>query len=315
MLRLAGGLRFFLVLMVGLAALPGPLAAQDALTQTFTAHDGLYTLHYPEGWVAELEPNGLVLANSLASLTQFDDSMFPPPPHTVLLVKLDLLTGLSATRQDLAQPLTPDVVASLLQRAWLEARLVDSSGTVASFTLGQHPTASVALASSQQQAEAIIFVTEIDGYNHVFIAMGSGGELAAYEPVFRAIIASLEVPTVALPPPLPDQTLQIGAVIHASLAQPSGDSWYFDGQDGQSVTIVLVGNFDTMLELYGPDGQLLAQNDDVDISYTSLIENISLPASGVYRVVAKAFSTGSGPYVLVIGLPRPVRAPSDSFVA
>lgn len=313
MLRLSRYLLALFVWMVGLATFPHPLAAQVALTQTFTAQDGKYSLRYPEGWVYELEPNGLVLANSAASLTQYDDSIFPPPPSTILLVKLDLMTGLSATRQDVTQPLTPDIVASMLKQAWLEAHLVDTAGAVETFYLGSHSTASVALTSSQQQAEAIIFVTQIDGSNYVFIGMGTYGELAAYKATFMAIIESLEIQTFTLPAPLADQILQIGAVIHASLTQSSGDNWYFEGAAGQIVSIVLVGNFDTVLELYSPEGVLLAQNDDVDISYTSLIESVSLPVSGVYRVVVRAFSIGRGPYVLVIGLPRPVLSPADGL--
>jgi hypothetical protein len=315
MLRLGAVLRIFYVLIVGLLFSAVPLTAQDALTQTFTAQNGLYSLDYPQGWVYDLEPNGLVLANSLASLTQYDDSIFPPLPNTILLAKLDLLTGLSASRQDLTQPLRPEVVASMLQQSWLEAGLVDTVGEVQTFYLGQHATASVALASSQQQAEAIIFVTEISGCDYVFIAMGSLGQLAAYQPTFLSIVESLEIQAVAQSAPTPDQLLQIGAITHAYLSQSHTDCWYFEAQAGEAVTIALVGNFDTFLELYAPDGALLAQNDDVDISYASLIENITLPTSGEYRIVVRAFSVGSGPYVLVVGHPNIFIQPDQGFAA
>jgi len=47
--------------------------------------------------------------------------------------------------------------------------------------------------------------------------------------------------------------------------------------------------FDTYLELYGPDGQLLTANDDAGSTSRSEISNFILPVSGEYQIVARAF--------------------------
>jgi hypothetical protein len=59
--------------------------------------------------------------------------------------------------------------------------------------------------------------------------------------------------------------------------------------------------FDTYLELHGPDGSLVARNDDAAPGvFDSRIE-ILAPTTGSYRVIANAFRPeGRGPYRLHI---------------
>ena len=81
--------------------------------------------------------------------------------------------------------------------------------------------------------------------------------------------------------------------------------WQLEGRAGQIVTVTMQageGSLDPLLRLYGPDGELVAWNDDaadVDLGTTAQIVLVTLPADGVYRLDATRFD-GSGPYSLVV---------------
>lgn len=82
-------------------------------------------------------------------------------------------------------------------------------------------------------------------------------------------------------------------------------TWEFEGSAGQTLTLTMQpgeGSLDPMLLLYGPDGELVAWNDDaadVDMGTTAQIVLQTLPADGTYRLDATRFD-GSGPYSLVV---------------
>ena len=81
------------------------------------------------------------------------------------------------------------------------------------------------------------------------------------------------------------------------------DYYRFAGQAGDIVTISMTGleRFaDTYLELYGPDGILLATDDDGGEGLAALIDGFRLPTDGTYRIVARAFSGERGPYELTL---------------
>lgn len=69
-------------------------------------------------------------------------------------------------------------------------------------------------------------------------------------------------------------------------------------ESGDVLTIALFaisGDLDTVLTLYAPDGSLAATNDDYQgMSNSSIIENYSVPESGVYRLVASRFRGEAG---------------------
>ncbi|WP_396442578.1 MULTISPECIES: trypsin-like peptidase domain-containing protein [unclassified Limnospira] len=87
---------------------------------------------------------------------------------------------------------------------------------------------------------------------------------------------------------------------------PSDGSLYreysFDGEAGQSVRIDLTSSdFDTYLALFGPNGRLVGENDDISNADTNSRLTVTLPATGPYRVVVNAFdSTGRGQYLLTV---------------
>ncbi len=94
-------------------------------------------------------------------------------------------------------------------------------------------------------------------------------------------------------------SLSYGDTVTGTLNQTQ-DSWTFEGRAGDSVTIAMTSaDFDTYLELYGPDGQVVTTNDDGGQGLNSLIDNFVLPADGTYTIVARSFANaGTGSYSL-----------------
>lgn len=81
---------------------------------------------------------------------------------------------------------------------------------------------------------------------------------------------------------------------------PMADSYTFDGEAGESMTIELQSEeFDTTLLLKGPDGQDITSNDDYGGTLNSTIV-IELPESGTYSAVASSFSGEGGNYQIEV---------------
>ena len=77
---------------------------------------------------------------------------------------------------------------------------------------------------------------------------------------------------------------------------PMEDAYPFDGDAGQTMTIELKSDeFDPVLLLRGPDGEILTSNDDYGGTLYSTIV-IELPETGIYNAVASSFSGQGGAY-------------------
>jgi tetratricopeptide (TPR) repeat protein len=86
---------------------------------------------------------------------------------------------------------------------------------------------------------------------------------------------------------------------------PMQDEYPFEGTAGQAVLISMSSDvFDTVVVLVGPDGQELAFNDDYARSLNSTIV-ITLPTTGTYTVLARAFSGQGGAYSLAVNPATP----------
>lgn len=77
------------------------------------------------------------------------------------------------------------------------------------------------------------------------------------------------------------------------------EEWTFDAAAGDVVIIAMSSDdFDTYLELIGPNGSIIDENDDYD-GLNSQIGPIGLEDSGTYTIVARGYSSRpSGDYVL-----------------
>jgi hypothetical protein len=83
------------------------------------------------------------------------------------------------------------------------------------------------------------------------------------------------------------------------------DRWQFEGVGGQTVTLTMrpvSGTLDPQVRLVGPDGVLLAENDDAAdpaLGSSAQIARVTLAQTGTYTVEAARF-TGAGGYELAI---------------
>jgi hypothetical protein len=98
-------------------------------------------------------------------------------------------------------------------------------------------------------------------------------------------------------------TIARGTTERAVVGDDTDDGWTFNGELGVSVTIEAVspdGNLDPQLYLYDSNGQLIAENDDIEFgeNQNSRIE-IRLPSNGQYTIVVSSFGSG-GDYELTL---------------
>jgi len=94
--------------------------------------------------------------------------------------------------------------------------------------------------------------------------------------------------------------IEYGQTVEGTLAEGAEHGWFFEGAEGDVVTIAMNAlgeGLDCYLELYGPDGTALTDDDDSGERLNALIEYYELPADGTYRVIARSgILGGAGPY-------------------
>lgn len=97
-------------------------------------------------------------------------------------------------------------------------------------------------------------------------------------------------------------TISAGETVTGELQDWTGDAWLFVGSEGDQVTISLESDeFDTVLEIWGPDLAPIESDDDGGVGTNSLIEDLRLPGPGTYNIVARGYSRGErGSYTLTV---------------
>ncbi|MGL5081899.1 MAG: DVUA0089 family protein [Microcoleaceae cyanobacterium] len=152
--------------------------------------------------------------------------------------------------------------------------------------------------------DAKIVVTLPQDGTYTFLANSyDAGELGGYQLQLRT--ATLRQPSAS--PPVEGMILkQEGSLNSGDAVLPSDGSLYdeytFEGQAGQSVTIRIDSpDFDPYVALFGPNGRLVAENDDASRVDKNAGITVTLPMAGVYRVVVNAYdNTGRGQYLLTV---------------
>ncbi|MGD8813486.1 MAG: PPC domain-containing protein [Anaerolineales bacterium] len=95
-----------------------------------------------------------------------------------------------------------------------------------------------------------------------------------------------------LHPPVGGGSLSIGETKTGSLANWTGDAWTFTGTAGNTISIGARSEaFDTVLAIYGPDLHREAYDDDGLGDLNSLVSGFTLPSSGRFTAVVRAFSS------------------------
>lgn len=102
-----------------------------------------------------------------------------------------------------------------------------------------------------------------------------------------------------------DRTVAIGDFVSSSITGSlSVRSYTLAGTAGEAVRIRMDALFgqalDPILELYGPDGQLVASNDDSREGGLNSLLEATLPSDGVYRIDATSFQATTGDFVLSV---------------
>ncbi|MDO9415555.1 PPC domain-containing protein [Pararhizobium sp.] len=78
-------------------------------------------------------------------------------------------------------------------------------------------------------------------------------------------------------------------------------AWEFAGSKGQHIAVAVVGNWDSVLELYRPGGiRLLTRDDNSGADGQALIDGVTLPDDGVYRIVVSGRKGEAGVFKLFI---------------
>jgi len=95
-------------------------------------------------------------------------------------------------------------------------------------------------------------------------------------------------------------TLTYNDRINSSINDAIGEYWSFYGRAGDRVTIAMDGynSFDTYLELYDPNEDLLVSNDDDGPNNNALIVDYVLPVTGTYIINARGYNGATGSYTL-----------------
>ena len=94
--------------------------------------------------------------------------------------------------------------------------------------------------------------------------------------------------------------IEIGETVTATLAEGVEDRWTFFANAGNTLSIGLTSDdFDSYLELFDADAELLAQDDDTGGNRDAVIEDFTFDISGTYTIVARSYgNSGSGEYTL-----------------
>jgi hypothetical protein len=128
--------------------------------------------------------------------------------------------------------------------------------------------------------------------------------------------AELPNPRPTLPPPvqptepvkpLTDQLSADAPVINYNdikegvIDEPgAADEWVFNAQAGERVNVVLNSQFDSYLELYNPDGELIASNDDSGDNLTAALFDVALNKTGPYGIIVRGYDGSMGNYALAL---------------
>lgn len=113
---------------------------------------------------------------------------------------------------------------------------------------------------------------------------------------------------------VPERDLVVGEPVTSAIAEDSPREPYrqrraryfaFDGAAGDPVELILRSDtVDAYLHLEGPDGALLAEDDDGAGNLDARV-HLVLPLAGRYRVIASTYDDTTGPFTLLLRRHRP----------
>lgn len=150
----------------------------------------------------------------------------------------------------------------------------------------------------------IVGTLPVDGTYLLMANSSEAGQAGTYQ--LRAQAATVGSPNAASQERFRFVLQQQGILGPGSFVLPSDGSLFrvhtFEGRAGQSVTINLASpDFKTYLALIDPRGQSIGENDQVSQDDNNSSLTVTLPQTGIYRVIVNAYDRrGRGRYLLTI---------------
>ena len=146
-----------------------------------------------------------------------------------------------------------------------------------------------------------------EGRYHI-IATRFDGARGATGGEYRLSLDILDDPMIDVPADA--ASLSYGTSVTGKISADNEDDLYaFYGRRGEVISISMTrvdGNLDTYLELLNAAQETVTRNDDTGGSQNSLIDNFSIPATGMYYIKARRYAgtegnpDTAGSYVLVL---------------
>ena len=98
-----------------------------------------------------------------------------------------------------------------------------------------------------------------------------------------------------------------GETAQGNLPSVRGEQWYFDGSEGDTVSISVVSEeFDTFVALFSPGAYYITCDDDGGEGLNSWINGYTLTESGLYSIVVFSYGISpTGSYTLTLDLTGP----------
>jgi hypothetical protein len=118
-----------------------------------------------------------------------------------------------------------------------------------------------------------------------------------------------------------DDVIEFGETVQGELTTVQGEQWVFNGSEGDSINLsVMSAQFDSLISLFGPDGEYLTCDDDGGAGSNAMIDGYTLPRSGIYFVDVLSYGAGAtGAYSLTLehtssgGVPSSVNSEVISY--
>jgi serine protease Do len=120
-------------------------------------------------------------------------------------------------------------------------------------------------------------------------------------PATSAPVATSTPAATGTPAPVDSgAVLALGQTVENTLPVGGRHEYTFTATGGQPVRVDLLslqstpGTLDPYLELYGPEGYFLYENDDWDYGQVNARLEVVLPTTGTYTLVVRSYADGSG---------------------
>jgi hypothetical protein len=107
--------------------------------------------------------------------------------------------------------------------------------------------------------------------------------------------------------------IEFGETVQGDLTTALGEQWAFIGAEGDLIRIsVMSTQFDSLLALFGPNGEYLTFDDDGGAGTNAVIDGFALPLTGTYYVDVLSYGEGAtGTYSLMLEYASSGGAPSS----